>query len=98
MIKTQSQIVFMRNRAKHYGGALYVHEPTPKITLHLHHYKITCFFQVSSKHLYKNASLMFTNNTDHSVGDILYGGWVDFYNCTRTYSTVSLLSVLSAAC
>ena len=81
-VETQSQIVFIRNHAKHYGGALYVDEPTPKITFHLHRYKITCFFQVSSKRLYKNASLMFTNNTAHSAGDVLYGGWVDFCNST----------------
>ena len=81
-VETQSQIVFLRNHAKHYGGALYVDEPTPKITFHLHRYKITCFFQVSSKRLYKNTSLMFTNNIAHSAGDILYGGWVDFCNST----------------
>ena len=79
-VNSQTEIVFMRNHAQHYGGALYVEEPTPKLTFHLHRYTIKCFFQLQSLHT--NASLMFVNNTVRSAGDILYGGWVDFCNCT----------------
>ena len=79
-VNPQSEIIFARNHAQHYGGALYVEEPTPKLTFHLHRYIIKCFFQLQSLHT--NTSLMFVNNTARLAGDILYGGWVDFCNCT----------------
>ena len=82
-VESQSQVVFMRNHAEHYGGALYVEEPTPKKTFHLHRYKITCFFDLPSQSLPANTSLMFTNNTACLAGDVLFGGWVDFCNCTK---------------
>ena len=73
-LKWNAKAVFLRNHARHYGGALYVsYDITTE--LNIDHDIPICFFKVDHEPSYPNIS--FKDNTAISAGSAIYGGSVD---------------------
>ena len=84
ILKLHSRITFRRNHAQHYGGALYVEDPKPRVQVYVG--KIRCFFQPPPQIIGHNNYLsgmfvpriVFQNNTAGIAGGSLFGGWLDW--------------------
>ena len=76
----------IRNHARHYGGALYVHNTESYIDMSSiaalpgSSKKLKCFykpnFYMTGQPAISNTSLVFINNTSDIAGSAIYGGWV----------------------
>ena len=73
MLKSHSQITFNKNRARQYGGALYVEESTLKFSSYFNIQRVKCFLRLPQKPGLQ--AMLFSNNA--SAGCSLYGGWVE---------------------
>ena len=76
-LKVPFNIQFLKNHAKHCGGAIYVNDYVVNVFNKGGLPK--CFFQVEGQAiiLEQISSLTLENNTAQFAGSALYGGWVD---------------------
>ena len=77
-LKWNAKVVFLRNHAMHYGGALYV--SIPGITTELNillDVTIICFFKIEHANHTSYPNISFIDNTAVSAGSAIYGGSVD---------------------
>ena len=68
-----STVIFERNAAQAYGGAIYVDDSTFQIEF-INQNLLQCFLKGSR---FKKNVVIFDNNTAQYGGDNLFGGWID---------------------
>ena len=87
LLNEQSNISFINNHAKHFGGGIYVSQAVNRIEF------LQCFFQVINYNNYYNMPrLYFINNSANISGDVLYGGNVD--TCSDSYLLKSIFNYM----